>query len=164
VTPVRALLVLCLVVAGCGGARNAPAQGETPGQARLVGAVTVTGSAPMNVRVTLRPDSASSVFLDGPLAPELRRLSGARVEIWGRREADAVQVSGYRIVSVDGAPVWMGTVERQGDGLALRLQDGSLIRLRYPPAELQPGRKVWVQGPAARAEVSVQTFGVISPE
>lgn len=161
--PMRALPLLCLLLAGCGGARNAAVQ-DGNGQERLVGQVAVTGSAPMNVRVALRRDSASSVFLDGPLVPELRRLGGARVEVWGPRQADAVRVAGYRIVSVDGAPVWMGTVERAGEGLALRVQDGSLVRLRYPPPELQPGRKVWVQGPAARDEVSVQTFGVISPE
>ena len=156
-------LIGLLLAAGCAGARNAPAQGE-PAQERVVGRVAVTGSAPMNVRIALMRDSAASVFLEGALAPELRRLGGARVEVWGDRAADALQVAGYRIVSVDGAPVWQGVVERVDGGLALRLQDGSLVRLRHAPAELQPGRKVWVQGPAAPAEVSVQTFGVISPQ
>jgi hypothetical protein len=160
----RTLPLLCLLVAAaCGGARNAPVPDSAP-QETLVGQVALTGSEPVDVHITLMPDSGGGTYLDGPLSGELRRLGGVRVEVWGERSARGMRVAGYRIVSVDGAPVWLGVVERAQGGLALRLEDGSLVRLRYPPAALQPGNKAWVQGPSSGGEVSVQTFSIVTPQ
>jgi hypothetical protein len=137
----------------------APAGGPVP--ERLAGEVAVVGSAPLNVRTALHTADGRSVWIEGPAAAELRALAGARVEVEGRLEGGVVHAEGYRILAVDGRPVWTGTVEEApGGGLQLRLEDGSVVRLGGGADRLRPGQKVWVQGPS---QVQVQTFGVIAP-
>ncbi|HEX5727079.1 MAG TPA: hypothetical protein VFX98_16500 [Longimicrobiaceae bacterium] len=158
--PAAALALAALLAAAC--SRPAQVVPDTAAQQephRVVGRVAVVGSAPVNLRVAVRTD-AGGVYVEGPLAAEVRRLSGAQVEVWGRRDGDVLRAEGYRVVSVDGAPVWQGTVERgPGGGLVLRLADGNTLALDHAPPEIRPGQKVWVQGPT---HVGVQTFGIVT--
>ncbi len=150
---------LALAVAALGACTPPAAPGGGP--ERLAGRVAAVGSAPVNVRVSLRTDDGRSVYLAGPLAAELRALDGAEVEVEGRMAGGAFEARGYRIRSVDGRPVLMGTVEAApGGGVQLRLEDGSAVRLGGGADRLRAGQKVWVQGPT---QVQVQTFGVIVP-
>jgi hypothetical protein len=155
----RAALLLTLALAAC-----TPAATRGGGDV-LAGRVALAGSAPADVRVTLHPARGPSVWIDGPLRAEIGRLTGAQVEVRGRLNAGTFTADGYRIVSVDGRPVLMGTVEAaEGGGLRLRTDDGRTVRLGSPPPEIRVGHKVWVQGPGDPAvQVQVQTFGVIAP-
>lgn len=137
---------------------------------RLAGRVAVVGSAPMNVRLSLRTADGRGVFVEGPAAAELRELGGVEVEVEGRMtEAGVFEARGYRIVSVDGRPALAGTVEAApGGGMQLRLEDGGgVVRLEGGTDRLRPGQKVWVQGPervqGSVRQVQVQTFGIIVP-
>ena len=162
---IRAALPLALaVLAGC-----PPPAPRAQEPERLAGQVAVAGSAPMNVRLSLRTPDGRGVFLEGPAAAELRELAGVQVEVEGRMMAGGVfQARGYRILSVDGRPVLVGVVETApGGGLRLRLPDGAAVRLSGGADRLRAGQKVWVQGPAqgqgSDRLVQVQTFGVIVP-
>ncbi|HEU0053881.1 MAG TPA: hypothetical protein VFQ39_11925 [Longimicrobium sp.] len=162
----RLALLACAVLVACAPRPGAAAGGD-PGSdraaqaERVVGVVSVVGSAPMNVRVQVRPDAGPPVYLAGPLLAEVRRLGGARVEVRGRRAAGGeLEVADYDVVSVDGRPVRQGTVERAPDGgLQLRLKSGETVRLQGGTQQLRPGQKVWVQGPGS---VTVQTYGIIA--
>ena len=158
----RVLVLLIVASAGCvapapprpGTAANAPAADS------LAGTLRVVGSAPMNVRVVIQSEGGST-NVGGPLADELRRLSGAEVTLAGRREAGAFVASGYRVRSIDGRPATLGTVEgAEGPYLRLRTADGEIVYLVSAPDELRPGQKVWVQGPRG---VIVQSFGTVRP-
>ena len=163
---IRALLPLVMaVLAGC------PPQAQRAQEPeRLAGQVAVVGSAPMNVRLSLRTADGRGVFVERPAAAELRELAGVQVEVEGRMtEGGVFHARAYRIVSVDGRPVLMGRVEAApGGGLQLRPEEGGpAVRLEGGADRLRPGQKVWVQGPEqARGSVRVvlvQTFGVIVP-
>lgn len=129
------------------------------GDGEVTGEVAVVGSAPMNVQVVVQTGRAS-VRVEGPLRDEIRALSGARVSVQGRMGRDQITATRYRVISVDGRPVLFGTVERAGDGLALRLDDGSVVALQGATTAFRPGQKVWVQGPTS---VRVQVFGIAKP-
>jgi hypothetical protein len=165
------LLLLMLAVAACapqnGDANATPA--PRPGEAesvRVRGTVAVVGSAPVNTAVVIRGANGESRRVEGPLAAEIGRLAGAEVEVVGTRQRDpmygeAVLAASYQIRGVDGRSVITGVVERGADGqLHLRAEDGTLLRLAGGTAQLRPGQKVWVEGPAT---VQVQSFGVIRP-
>lgn len=151
--------VLMLALAAC-----TPAAARGGGDV-MTGRVGLAGSAPVDVRVALHPAQGPGVWIDGPLRAEIGRLTGAQVEVRGRLDAGTLTAHGYRIVSVDGRPVLMGTVEAaEGGGLRLRTDEGRTVRLGSPPPEIRAGQKVWVQGPGDPAvQVQVQTFGVIVP-
>jgi hypothetical protein len=165
----RAILLLSLAMAGCtpqnGEPNSAPSPQAGADTAMIRGTVAVVGSAPLNVAVLVRGANGESSRVEGPLAEEIQRLSGAEVEVWGVRQADpmygsSLRATSYAVRTVGGSPVLTGTVERAGDGqLQLRLEDGRVMRLAGA-TQLRPGQKVWVQGPAT---VQVQSFGVIRP-
>ncbi|HEX8430232.1 MAG TPA: hypothetical protein VF625_03050 [Longimicrobium sp.] len=160
----RSLVVGLVFAAACARPVPAiPAGGEGApagaGDARVVGIVSVVGSAPMDVHVAVRPDAGQSVYVTGPLAAEVRNLAGARVDVRGKQGRGSIEAADYDVVSVDGRPVIAGTLERGSDGaLMLRRRDGSLLRLQAAPATFAPGMKVWVQGTTPGM---VQTFGVM---
>ena len=154
---IRILPLLLVALAGC--TPPATARGGEP--ERLAGRVAVVGSAPANVRITLQTADGRTVYVGGPAAAELRALAGTEVEVDGRMEGGAFQAAGYRLISVDGRPALVGTVEAApGGGLRLRLEDGSAVRRGGAADRLRAGQKVWVQGPTPG---QVQTFGVIVP-
>lgn len=130
------------------------------GNGVYMGTVRVVGSLPVSTQVVLQREEGKDLTLAGPLLGEIERLAGARVAIRGAMESGALQADSYQIQSVDGAPVEMGLVERApSGGLQLRKADGSVLLLGGGASHLQPGQKVWVQGPRM---LQVQTFGVIA--
>lgn len=167
----RIFLALGVVLASCAGPQAVPPD-STPQPAAvagegLVGVVRVVGSAPVNVRVVLQPDTGGSVQLTGPLRDELRQLAGAVVAVTGAPdtavpgglESRAVEVTGYEVRSVDGEPVITGTVEgTTGAYVRLRTSAGELVYLADAPEGLQPGQKIWVRGASS---VIVQSYGTI---
>ena len=160
-------LMLILAAAACTSPAPQPPASMPDSQAVggvvLIGVPRVVGSAPVNTRLVLADASGRQTEVVGPLAPEIRQLDGAQIEVSGRMTRGSLEASGYRIRSVDGRPVEMGTVERSPDGgVQLRKADGSVVRLTGAASQLRVGQKVWVQGPTTAA-VQVQTFGVINP-
>lgn len=157
----RASLLAALLIAAAGCAPAAAGGAGAAEDARLTGRVALSGSAPMNAGVSLHPAQGPSVWLAGPLAGELARLAGAQVEVVGRLGGGTLTADAYRVVSIDGRPALVGTVQAApGGGLQLRMEDGTVVRLGEAPGALRPGQKVWVQGPG---QVQVQTYGVIAP-
>ncbi len=166
----RLPLLLAAALASCTAPRPEPPDSSPVPAAgaaeRIVGTVRVVGSAPVNVRVVLRPERGGDVQLAGPLRDELRQLAGAEVAVTGPAEtapdplADRqLRVDSYEILSVSGEPVVMGTVEgRSGEWLLLRTPHGELLYLGGATGDLAPGEKVWVQGPRS---VIVQSHGVL---
>lgn len=160
-----ALLLLTAALAAACTRPAAPPQGSAPQGAaaadRVTGTVAVVGSAPVDVQVVVQQEGGGSVHVEGPLRDEVRRLSGARVEVWGRRSGAELTATDYDVLSVDGRPVEMGVVEAApGGGLQLRKRSGEVVRLAGATGQFRAGQKVWVQGPAT---VQVQTFGVVRP-
>ncbi len=162
------LLVVALFVAAC--APQVEPADSIPASAsgdRVTGTVRVVGSAPVNVQVVVQPDDGQAVRVAGPMAAEIQRLSGARVEIRGRLESAPdpmvsrqLQVESYEILSVNGEPVTTGTVVgHEGNWTLLRLASGEVVYLAGPPERFRAGQKIWIQGPAARI---VQTYGVLT--
>ena len=78
---------------------------------RLVGTVRVVGSAPVNVKVVLRPSGGGDVELAGPLAEELRRLPGAEVAVSGPVEPAPDPLADRRV------RVLLGTARARCPGL-----------------------------------------------
>jgi hypothetical protein len=165
-----ALLAATLLLVACAGPHAEPPDtipGVDAGD-RVTGIVRIVGSAPINVQVVLQPESGRAIRIAGPLAAEIEKLSGAHIAVRGTMEAAPdpmvsrqVQVRSYEILSVDGQPVTMGTVEGHvNNWTLLRTAEGELVYLAGPPDRFRTGQKVWIQGPAARI---VQTYGVITP-
>jgi hypothetical protein len=155
----RTLVLMVVVLAACTRPASVPPADRGAQEERVIGVPASVGSAPMNVRTVVATEDRGSVYVTGPLAAEIRSLSGARVEVRGRRAADRTLVAiDYDVLSVNGRPVFMGVVERATDGtLHLRTRTG-IVGLQDAPAAFRPGMKVWVQGPGS---VTVQTYGVI---
>ena len=157
-----AVLLFLFLVAACAPAGAAPsADSGAQGENSVTGTLRVVGSAPMNVRLVIE-GPAGSPTVTGPLAEELRRLAGAEVTLTGSRAGTSFSPTGYRIVSVNGEPATLGTVEAiTGAYVQLRTADGETVYLvGSAPGQFQPGQKIWVQGPRA---VVVQTFGTVRP-
>lgn len=166
------ILVAILALVACVPANSEPSDsaapvgdavetGMMPGMTRVTGTVRVVGSAPMNTQVVVRDEQGSSIRVEGALASEIARLSGAEVEVMGSVENGVIEATDYRVRSVDGRPVVMGIVERTTDGdLQLRTPSGDVVALEGATGRFEVGQKVWVQGPSM---VRVQTYGVIRP-
>jgi hypothetical protein len=141
-------------------------------EVRLEGVLRNAGTAPIGREVMLRDDEGVSTPLAGALTAELARLSGARVAVWGHAaERGHFTVSRYEILSIDGAPVRLGTVQRvAGDTVVLRTEAGETLRLpglALLGTPFREGQKVWVQGAEASAGgellVKVHKYGVLTP-
>lgn len=167
---VLATAAVVLTLGGCMAqpgeqAGSAPAPGDGN---RVEGVVRVVGSQPVGVRVVLDPEEGKQIEIAGPLRDELRALSGARVALTGALGPNPdpmadrrVEVSAYDILSVDGQPVTMGTVEgRSGEWTVLRTDAGEVVYLGGAADQLKVGQKVWVQGPRS---LVVQSYGVLRP-
>jgi hypothetical protein len=169
-----ALALLALGVPSCAKPRGEMVHaGSAPAQeTRLEGVLRNTGTAPIGREVALRDDEGKSTTLAGPLTAELTRLAGARVALWGRvAERGHVAVSRYEILSIDGAPVRVGTVQHvAGDTVELRTEAGELLRLpglALLGTPFRAGQKVWVQGAEERVggalQLKVHKYGVLTP-
>src|SRR5688500_17851557 len=158
----RVLILMIVASAGCVAPAPALPARTSAAQAgdSLAGTLRVVDSAPVNVRLVIQT-ATGSTNVGGPLGEELRRLSGAEVTLAGRSEGSSFVATGYRVRSIDGRPVTLGTVEGpEGLYLRLRTTDGEIVYLVGAPDQLQPGQKVWVQGPRG---VVVQSFGTVRP-
>ena len=129
----------------------------------MVGEVVAGGVAESPV-TSLRVEGRGPVTLVGPLELELRRLGGATVTVSGGLAAsppNALTVSRYDIVTVDGARPMVGTLLSRDGGLALASTD--TVRLASVPAGLQgkAGAKVWIVGRRSGGELTVQSFGIL---
>jgi hypothetical protein len=137
-----------------------PAQ---PADVSAEGIIYVAGSDP-GVILTLRPDSGAALELRGDLAGELRRLSGARVEVRGAPTHGGpwagITVETYRVLAVEGRRPLVGVLTRTDgslwlvgeDSVTVADSDGRLARL--------VGAKVWVLPDSSSPKV-VQSYGVI---
>ena len=95
------------------------------------------------------------------VAAELARLDGHRVVVAPDRLS-------YRIVDIAGeGPPLVGVVERRGEALWLRGEDGGAVRLDGPlavPRIAGPGYKVWVVGARSPAGALIaRRIGVLAP-
>ncbi len=154
----RTLVLLALALAACTRPSSVPPAGAQ--EERVIGVPASVGSAPMNVRVLLTPERGEGLYVTGPLAGEIRSLSGARIEVRGRRgPARTLEATDYDVLTVNGRPAVLGMVERgTNGGLQLRTREGRAIQLQSPPPDFRPGMKVWVQGPGS---ITVQSYGIV---
>ena len=95
------------------------------------------------------------------IAAELARLDGHRVAVAPDRLS-------YRILDIAGeGPPIVGVVERRGEALWLRSEDGAAVQLAGPlavPRIAGPGYKVWVVGARAPGgALTARRIGVLSP-
>lgn len=133
----------------------------------LRGRIVVSSAGAMTL-VTLQRPEHPPLGLSGEPAGEMQRLSGATVEVEGTitrgPPGDALVLSRYRILEINGEEPFVGMLLRRGDTLLLaRAQD--TVALRAAPGTLDPweGAKLWITGPLAEGMVSVQSFGVLRP-
>lgn len=156
------LMAAAALLGAC--ATTPPSAGERAGGTE--GTVRVAGSAPMDVHVLVEPEGEDAVRIVGARRDEIRRLSGARVVVYGTagdsdhpiatRQIDA---SDYEIVSVNGEPVLQGVVQGKTAGWTVLLtRDGRTIYLTSVPDTVRTGQTVWVQG---QQGLIVQSFGVL---
>jgi hypothetical protein len=128
------------------------------GDTSLTGIVRVVGSLPVSTQVVIEADGRHTA-VEGALADEIGRLSGAEVEVRGRLAGRAIEAADYEIRSVDGRPVTVGTVERIEEGMIhLRTKGGELVYVAGSTSPFRVGQKVWVQGPQY---LRIQSFGII---
>ncbi len=145
--------------------RSPPAVGAT--HASLRGVVFLTGTE-QTVIVALRGDDASSVTLAGVLRDELRRLSGATVQLSGTRQGEGpmarFDVERYEVLEIEGEKPAVGILHARGDQFRLGEGEAS-VRLSAVPDGFRRflGAKVWIIGPRAADGIRVQSYGVIRP-
>ena len=151
---------------------SVPAQPAAPDSSRrqsaanlvMAGVVYVAGNEPATV-LTLRPDTGHTIGLEGDLTDELRRLSGARVEVRGISAQPGpsarMVVSDYTILEVDGQRPIVGILATSNGRLWLAGQDS--LELADPQARLTPlaGSRVWVVADTSFSPAPVQSYGVI---
>jgi hypothetical protein len=154
------------------GGTTAPAQpavsdsSPNPPEASLVmaGVIYVAGSEPSTV-LTLRSDTGHTLGLEGTLTGELRRLSGARVEVRGALAqpgpADRMIVNDYTILEVDGQRPFVGILASSNGRLWLVGQDSLALSDPQGRLEMLAGSKVWVVADTTVSPAPVQAYGVI---
>jgi hypothetical protein len=166
--------LLALVLTACG--RNMQPEGRTTAAAptgspdgspvasiAATGVIYVAGAEPITM-VTLRSEN-TVLQLSGDLADELRRLSGARVEVRGEAAKAGpnkrVMVSDYTVLEIDGRRPWVGVITTSGNSLWLSGQD--TVPLADSQGRLAPlaGGKVWVIADTTASPATVQAYGVI---
>ncbi len=147
-----------------------PEGGGTTDTATAEGTVQVVGADPF-AQVVLHVGEGAAVHqiaIAGPLRDELGRLHGITVRIAGRSVANpqgvpsqAIEVTGYDVVSVNGEKAYVGILAiRDGD---MWLDANTPTRLSAVPTEMESkaGAKVWITGPIEDGVLRVQSYGVI---
>lgn len=141
---------------------------EPPTLRTAEGVLGVTGTEVAPTAV-IRVDDETSLGLTGDLAPELRRLAGARVRVEGRPAATPVgagiEVLHYRILEIEGRVPEVGILREELDRWILYPEDGEPLILEGMPATgIADGMKIWVVGqPDADRHFRVESYGVIAP-
>lgn len=168
-------LIALLALAGC----NRPPQPavETAAAAGGAGDTTVADTTaegtlrvvgPQETAQIVLRGATASVGLTGPLADELRRLSGATVRVTGGPQNNlsplpprAVLVRDYQILEVDGRRPVVGILLSRDDRVWLAGQD--TVELVGVTADLarRLGAKLFVVGVREGSQLRVKSFGVI---
>ena len=159
----RALTISFLAVATAASCRTAPRRAGADGAARadtLRGSVEEVGTGEMPDLVLVPPGGGRSVSLRGPLRPLLEHVVGLGVVAVGDRQADAVTVDRFVVVSANGLPTTDGILSARHDSLFLATVDGAKPALVHPSPVLRGhvGGRVWVAGPIDQEPV---TYGII---
>lgn len=146
--------------------RTTPAGSTQVTEPRLEGVVGTVGEPPA-MTVVIRPSAGGAVAVEGALAAEVGRLTGATLAVYGQVRAGTpyrtVAPTGYEIVAIDGEKPHVGVLRVAGE--SVRLEGGTVVRLEGAPEALrnQAGATVYVLGPLRNGVVTVQSFGVIRP-
>jgi hypothetical protein len=124
--------------------------------------VRVAGSTPLE-RVLIEPDEpeAAGVEVSGELRPELKRLTGAKIQASGTFSASGrFVVSGYTILEISGHVPTVGVLDVEGNSARLLVDEGEPLLLQRSPAELLAldGAKVWI---VLDPSGSVTGYGII---
>ena len=168
----RAGTLSILLAAACTGTRGpepvrAPASHETPDGAAspgTEGVVYLAGNEPGLV-LSLKEDAGGVHRLVGPLADELRRLTGARVSVVGAADSTTyppvIQVTEYVVREIDGRRPLVGELRGGPESLWLLTPDS--LALDEPTGRLEAfaGAKVWVVVDTASRPALVQSFGLL---
>jgi len=138
---------------------SGPAAGSAEATAR--GTVRRLGSEG-NVRTVVQGDR--TVVVVGDYEPELARVAGAEVWVSGTSGdspyGQALTVTEYRILSVDGEVPVVGILTEDEEGFFIRMDDGGIVRVDVGDrlATLL-GAKSWaVLGPD---QVTVDRYGIL---
>lgn len=144
--------------------------GATMDTTTVEGTVQVVGADPFPQVVLQVGEGAAvqQIAITGPLRDELGTLHGITVRVAGRSVANpqgvpsqAIEVTGYDVVSVNGEQAYVGILAiRDGD---MWLDASTATRLSAVPTELESkaGAKVWITGPIEDGVLRVQSYGVI---
>jgi hypothetical protein len=130
------------------------------------GVIYLAGSEPAAL-LTLKREAGAPLFLHGALASELRRLSGARVEVRGvpapasAGPGEGLTVQDYSVLEIDGRRPHVGVLTTAGG--AVRLGDANGLLLADPDGRLAAlsGAKVWVVADSTVAPARVLSYGVL---
>lgn len=168
-------LIALLALAGCNrppqpavetGAAAPGAADSTVADTTVEGTLRVVG--PVETAQIVLRSATASVGLTGPLAAELRRLSGATLRATGTPQANsvpaparAVAVRDYDILVVDGQRPAVGILLSQDDRLWLAGRD--TVELVGVTADLagRLGAKLFVVGVREDSALRVRSYGVI---
>jgi hypothetical protein len=148
--------------------RRRPGAEPTEQERRVRGVVAVVGNEPFTRPAIQTPDH--QVELTGELEADLRRLAGAVLEVRGSRARgtlpgqEAIVVSDYEVISIDGATPHVGRLEAADGGWWLAKPEYR-VRLVSVSETLRAhaGSRIWVVGPEREGSVAVRSYGVISP-
>lgn len=172
----KLLLTVTFALAACSGredpderAPEAPPDGIPEDQTVFRGELYQTSSPVGTITMLSLDDLPEALRLSGDSEEELRRLTGARVEVEGERiqayPADGVRVERYEILEIDGERPHVGVVEVEDpDGIWLRVE-GERLRLRGAPSALAEREEamIWVVGERREGEIRLASYGMIRP-
>lgn len=156
------VVVFVLTAASCSRkavVESGPAAGQSEVTAR--GTVRRLGSEG-SVRTVVQGDTAVVVL--GDYEPELARIAGAVAWISGTPAGSpfgaALNVTQYRILSVDGEVPVVGILGQDGEGYFIQMDDGGIVRVDVSDRlATQLGAKIWVVlGPD---QVTVTRYGIL---
>lgn len=133
---------------------------------RMEGVAGPMGSDP-GLPVALRLSSGEHVRVNGPLAAEVGRLTGATLVLMGPVQATTpwrtIVPTQYEVVAIDGQKPYVGVLRVERDEVWLEMSppirlDGTTDALRA-----QNGAKIYVLGSLLNGVLVLQSFGVINP-
>lgn len=163
-----------LVMTVAMGCRRAERVGEAgsgalvpaPTETRLEGVAGPMGSEP-GLMVALRLPTGEHVRVNGPLAAEVGRLTGASLVLVGVVQTTTpwrtIVPSAYEVMAIDGQKPHVGVLRVEPD--AVWLETNPPVRLEGTPEGLraQNGAKIYVLGSLSEGVLVLQSFGVIRP-
>lgn len=172
------LLAVAVGVTGCSG-REEPEETRPPEEdapeevdadrTTFRGELYQTRSPVGTITMLSLEDSDGAFRLTGSLEEELRRLSGAEVEVDGERVRaypdEGLDVDSYEILRIDGEKPHVGVVEVDEDGAVCLRQDEECFRLAGAPEGMREREdaRIWVVGEKREREIRLASYGVIRP-